>query len=76
MTLVETIIGGITVAAIASLIAHMFASKNKVTQEDFEKHKSEISPHPGCLIHSTKIDSMEKTLGSMDTKLDKIIEKL
>jgi hypothetical protein len=72
---VEELIIGLLIALFTGLLGATIASKNKATIEDLNRHKDALVPHNACPVHTTKLEAIERTLASIENKLDRLITR-
>jgi hypothetical protein len=75
MTHLDILLGGLVLAIFTGMLGLLLGGKDKVTTDDFEKHKTSPSPHNQCPVHETKLDTMKSHLDKMDEKLDRLLER-
>lgn len=71
----ETITVGAILAIFTGMLGALLGSKNKVTTDEFEKHKDDSSPHKACPVHAEKFNTIENKLTSIEGKIDKLMER-
>lgn len=76
MTGVEELVVGGMVALFSAGAGALVTSRNKVTYEDFENHKKDSKPHDNCSVHELSILTNKDRLTRIETKIDKMDEKL
>jgi len=67
---VQEIIAGCIVSLFSFVIGLLAGEKRKVTNEEFERHRTSQNPHIDCAVHGSKMESIEKKLDDMGEKLD------
>jgi|WetSurMetagenome_2_1015567.scaffolds.fasta_scaffold207411_2 hypothetical protein len=72
---IEYLVGGLILALFTGLIGSIVGGKNKLTVEEFVKHKESQSPHIDCPVHEARLEDIRISLSKMDDKLDKLIER-
>lgn len=75
MTLAETVVGGIVIASISSMMTSLLTGKNKVSREELEKHKEEKAPHKACPVHETQLNTIDKKIDRIEGKVDELVAR-
>ena len=75
--MIESIVGGLILALFAGLLGYIIGGKQKVTTEEFERHREASIPHPNlpCMVHTEKLNSIERQLSCINEKLDSLLSR-